>query len=219
MHVQVNEIVKEKKPMNGLVKLLPDVPIEIALSCTDGTKVVSPRGTPAVKYALVDGRTFFATQYVAAKFKKLKIEPRERIALCMRNIDGKSITLVERVPVSERDPSAERAVNDGVEPPDLRPPEQDNTCPSPPSDDSTSEQAAVDTSQPELLSELTLATANGCESAAPITQLERALKIAILASHSAEQYGKEIGYPIRFDQESVKSMAVTVLIGMQGGRD
>ena len=44
------------------------------------------------------------------------------------------------------------------------------------------------------------------------------IKIAILASHSAEQYGKQISYPIRFDQESVKSMAVTVLIGMQGGR-
>ena len=46
----------------------------------------------------MDGRTFFATQYVVAKFKKLKIEPCEKIALCMQNIDGKSITLVERVP-------------------------------------------------------------------------------------------------------------------------
>src|SRR6202790_5746245 len=103
--------------MNGLVKLLPDVPVEIALSSTDGIEVVSPRGSPAVKYTLVDGRTFFATQYVAAKFKKLKIEPCERIALCMRNIDGKSITLVERVPLVEPDPSAERAAIDGVDPP------------------------------------------------------------------------------------------------------
>jgi hypothetical protein len=199
--------------MNGLVKLLRDVPVEIALSSTDGTNVVSPRGTPAVKYTLVDGRTFFATKYVVAKFKKLRIEPRERIALCMRNIDGKSITLVERVP--EPDPS--RAANDGVDPPDLRPPQPDDTCPTPTASDGTSEEG--DTTQLELLSELTLATANGCESAVPITQLERALKIAILASHSAEQYGKEIGYPIRFDQESVKCMAVTVLIGMQGGRN
>jgi hypothetical protein len=199
--------------MNGLVKLLPDVPVEIALSSTDGTNVVSPRGTPAVRYTLVDGRTFFATKYVAAKFKKLRIEPREKIALCMRNIDGKSITLVERVPVSEPDPS--RAAIEGVDPPDLRPPEPDDTCPTPTASDGTSE----DTTQLDLLSELTLATANGCESAVPITQLERALKIAILASHSAEQYGKEIGYPVRFDQESVKCMAVTVLIGMQGGRN
>jgi len=197
--------------MNGLVKLLPDVPVEIALSSTDGTNVVSPRGTPAVKYTLVDGRTFFATKYVAAKFKKLRIEARERIALCMRNIDGKSITLVERVP----DPPAPAI--DGVDPPDLKPPQDDPPTPTddptPTDGDGTSE----DTTQLELLSERTLATANGCESAVP-TQLERALKIAILASHSAEQYGNEIGYPVRFDQESVKSMAVTVLIGMQGGR-
>ena len=129
--------------MNGLVKLLPDVPVEIALSSTDGTNVVSPRGTPAVKYTLVDGRTFFATKYVAAKFKKLRIEPRERIALCMRNIDGKSITLVERVP----DPPAPAI--DGVDP-DLRPSQQDDTCPIPTEGDGTSE----DTTQ--LLSELTL---------------------------------------------------------------
>jgi len=197
--------------MNGLVKLLPDVPVEIALSSTDGTNVVSPRGTPAVRYTLVDGRTFFATKYVAAKFKKLRIEPREKIALCMRNIDGKSITLVERVP--EPDPSAPAI--DGVDPPDLGTPPQDDTCPTPTDSDGPSEEAT----QLELLSELSLATANGCESAVPITQLARALKIAILASHSAEQYGKEIGYPVRFDQESVKCMAVTVLIGMQGGRN
>ena len=43
-------------------------------------------------------------------------------------------------------------------------------------------------------------------------------KAAILAAHTAEQYGKEIGYAVRFDQESVKCMAITVLIGMQGGR-
>ncbi len=205
--------------MNGLVKLLPDVPVEIALSSTDGINVVSPRGTPAVRYTLVDGRTFFATKYVAAKFKKLKIEPCERIALCMRKIDGKNITLVERVPVSEPVRSAEQAANDGVDPvaSDVGPPEQDDTRPTPAASDGTSADHAVDTT-PELLSELTLATANHCEPAVPITQLERALKIAILASHSAEQYGKELGYPIRFDQESVKCMAVTVLIGMQGGR-
>ena len=66
-------------------------------------------------------------------------------------------------------------------------------------------------------SELTSGS-NGDETQRPKGQLERALKTAILAAHSAEQYGKEISYMVRFDQESVKSMAVTVLIGMQGGR-
>ena len=56
------------------------------------------------------------------------------------------------------------------------------------------------------------------EQTPPISQLERALKTTILAAHSAEQYGTEIGYAVRFDQESVKCMAITILIGMQGGR-
>ena len=185
--------------MKNLLKLAPDVPVEIALSCADGINVISPRGTPAVKYTLVDGRTFFATAYVAAKFRNLKVEAHERIALCMRNIDGKSITVVERVP-SEANPTP--TVDGAVTDPE--PPGDPESVP-PPTDEN-----APPSSEPEDV-------ANG-EQTPPISQLERALKTAILAAHSAEQYGKEIGYVVRFDQESVKCMAITVLIGMQGGR-
>ena len=156
--------------MNGLVKLLPDVPVEIALSSTDGINVVSPRGTPAVKYTLVDGRTFFATQYVVAKFKKLRIEACERIALCMRNIDGKSITLVERVPEPNQDTSTEPIVSTDAPPAsDLTPPTapQEDTCSTPTACDDTSQDDDSGKPDPELLSELTLATANGCASDHP----------------------------------------------------
>ena len=261
--------------MRNFLKLAPNVPVEIALSCTDGVNVISPRGTHAVKYTLVDGRTFFATAYVDAKFKKLKVEACERIVLCMRKIDGKNITVVER-------------------PRNLEPPSQQQN--SPPGDggglslviasrdecqsetfvqaadhvsfepETDHSSAAGDSpfvdphaSKTELMNELSLVIANAekdqpgesvhptlcgleppsfhrngaseskserspcsngdeTQPARPISLLERALKTAILAAHSAEQYGEEIGYVVRFDQESVKSMAVTVLIGMQGGR-
>ena len=200
--------------MNGLLKLAPNVPVEIALSCADGVNVLSPRGTPAVKYKLVDGRIFFATAYVAAKLRNLKVEAHERIALCMRNIDGKSITLVERVPAAEfveATPPATSTVVDGTvneetehEPdPELIPPPTDEN------------DASHTTAEP--LNVLRDGSANE-EQTPPISQLERALKTAILAAHSAEQYGTEIGYAVRFDQESVKCMAITVLFGMQGGR-
>ena len=190
--------------MNNLLKLRPNVPVEIALSCADGINVVSPRGTPAVKYTLVDGRTFFATAYVAAKFRKLNIEAHERIALCVRNIDGKSITLVERVtacpdadtsPASALDVEPERPAD-----PELVPP-------------TTIEH---DSPSAEQLNDLRddIPTPNS----PPVSQLERALKTTIQAAHIAEKYGKEIGYAVRFDQESIKCMAITVLIGMQGGR-
>src|SRR5437870_5212415 len=93
--------------MRKLLKLAPDVPVEIALSCAEGVNVVSPRGTPAVKYTLVDGRTFYATQYVNAKFKEMGIGANERIALCQRNVDGKTITEVIRAPESEGSPLPE----------------------------------------------------------------------------------------------------------------
>jgi len=208
--------------VSGLLKLMPDVPVEIALTCADGINVVSPRGTPAVKYTLLDGRTFFATQYVAAKFKQLKVEPLERIALCMRNIDGKSITSVERVPTVKLEPAPESStpspggLNDqatqplkelgnesanGRHTPSLDTPVPDAPLSGDPGPTDPERMNQDQTPPPPLIS-----------------QLERALKTAILAAHSAEQYGNEIGYAIRFDQESVKSMAVTVLIGMQGGR-
>lgn len=51
-------------------------------------------------------------------------------------------------------------------------------------------------------------------SSIPTTQLESALKTAIHAAHEAEKYGQSIGYVVRFSEESVKCMAVTVLINM-----
>ena len=46
------------------------------------------------------------------------------------------------------------------------------------------------------------------------TQLESALKTAIAAAKEAEQYGSAIGYTVRFSEQSIKSMAVTLLINM-----
>ena len=48
----------------------------------------------------------------------------------------------------------------------------------------------------------------------PLTQLEDALKTAIAAAAEAEKYATAIGYTVRFSEESIKSMAVTVLINM-----
>lgn len=47
------------------------------------------------------------------------------------------------------------------------------------------------------------------------TQLESALKTAIAAAKEAEQYGTAIGYTVRFSEESIKCLAITVLIGQQ----
>jgi hypothetical protein len=50
------------------------------------------------------------------------------------------------------------------------------------------------------------------------TKLEHALRVAIRAASNAEKYGQELGYTVRFDTDAIKSMAITVLIQMEGGR-
>src|SRR5438067_8072685 len=98
--------------MRKLLKLVPDVPVEIALGCAEGVNVVIPRGIPAVKYTLVDGRTFYATQYVNSKFKEMGVGANERIALCQRNVDGKTITEVTRVDTQSSEPDPSPPAND-----------------------------------------------------------------------------------------------------------
>src|SRR2546422_9868224 len=90
--------------MRSLLKLKPNEPVEIALGCGEGVNVVSPRGTPAVKYTLVDGRTFYATQHIVNQLKSMRIEPNERIRLCMQKINGRNITLEERATETPPEP-------------------------------------------------------------------------------------------------------------------
>jgi len=47
------------------------------------------------------------------------------------------------------------------------------------------------------------------------TQIEHALKTAIAAACSAEKFATEIGYTVLFSEESIKSLACTVLIQME----
>jgi hypothetical protein len=44
--------------------------------------------------------------------------------------------------------------------------------------------------------------------------MEHALKTAIAAAASAEKFATEIGYTVRFSEESIRCMANTILIGM-----
>jgi hypothetical protein len=50
---------------------------------------------------------------------------------------------------------------------------------------------------------------------APDTQLAHALKTAIAAAAEAERFAQTLDYNIRFTTEDVRSMGITVLIGMQ----
>lgn len=47
------------------------------------------------------------------------------------------------------------------------------------------------------------------------TQIEHALKAAVAAAASAERFATEIGYTVRFSEESIRAMGITILIGMR----
>jgi hypothetical protein len=60
---------------------------------------------------------------------------------------------------------------------------------------------------------------DGIPTSIPPTRLEDALKTAVRAAAEAERYAESISYACRFSSADVKSMAISVLIGMQqGGR-
>jgi hypothetical protein len=49
----------------------------------------------------------------------------------------------------------------------------------------------------------------------PPTRLEHALKTAVHAAAAAEKHGRQIGYPIRFQSQDVRAMAISLYIGME----
>lgn len=52
----------------------------------------------------------------------------------------------------------------------------------------------------------------------PITKLEHALKTVLVAAKAAEQYSQEIGHPIQFDKDDIRSMAITLVINQSRER-
>jgi hypothetical protein len=52
----------------------------------------------------------------------------------------------------------------------------------------------------------------------PRTQLAASLREAVSAADQAEKFAQQIGYNLRFTAGDIRSMAISVLIGMQGKR-
>ena len=61
-----------------MVRFTPNVPVEIALQCTDGVRVEGRYGD-RVKYTLTDDRTMYVDPFVAERIKELAIQPGEAV--------------------------------------------------------------------------------------------------------------------------------------------
>ena len=221
-----------------MVRFTPNVPVEIALQCADGVRVEGRYGD-RVKYTLTDHRTMCVDPYVAERIKELEIQPGELFQVCKRQAKkGNRKTIHWAVERFGEDSQLERDLRKSLD--RLNAPEIARPSPSP-SEVSTATAPVASLPPPTPFHELepsapvdgtsadhgprngsgrfpaTCARGSTDEIAPrpPDTQLAHALKTAIAAAVDAEEYAKTLDYNIRFSTEDVRSMGITILIGMQ----
>ena len=218
-----------------MVRFTPNLAIEIALQSTDGVRVEGRYGD-RVKYTLVDDRTMYVHPSVAEQIKELGIQPGEVFQVCKcQDKSGNRKTvfwLVRRdsdLGPLERDllaslekAKSSRAASARGSAPSA--PEPANT-PEPPQPfyelDASSAGNGTANGHPEAQSSAHISPSPAPSStkdaapALPSTQLAHALKTAISAAADAERFAKTLDYNIRFTTDDIRSMGITVLIGMQ----
>ena len=209
-----------------------NVPVDVALQSEDGV-VIAGRYGDRVIYTLNDSRTMYVAPFVAQRIRELGIRAGESFKICKRHVKtGRSKTvdwLVER-PDADGETQLERDLRDSIEIANSR--NASSTATSPPtpdptrvivlprrvtkaSDIQTKAPAAVNASRDgDSTSSLPPASDDG-KQPPPDTQLAHALKTAIAAAVEAEKFAKTLDYNIRFTTDDVRSMGITILIGMQ----
>jgi hypothetical protein len=223
-----------------MVRFAANVPAEVALQCTDGVRVEGRYGD-RVRYSLTDDRTMYVDPFVAERIKELAIQPGELFLICKRQAKkGNRRTICWAVEQLEPETQLERDLRASIErakAPEVAP----QPAPAPSAESSSAEPilpvpppAAFYERGPSGPDKTTLnghnapngsqvgragtarpSTADTTPGSPPDTQLAHALKTAIAAAADAETFAKTLNYNIRFTTEDVRSMGITVLIGMQ----
>lgn len=220
-----------------MVRFTPNVPVEIALQCADGVRIEGRYGD-LVKYALTDHRTMCVDPYVAERIKALEIQPGELFLVCKRQAKkGNRKTVHWAVERFGEESQLERDLRESLD--RLNAPQI--VLPSPSPREASTATSVASEPPPSPFHDLGAAVRNDGTSAdhsprngsgrfpatcvrgsagaiappPPDTQLGHALKTAISAAVNAEEYAKTLDYNIRFSTEDVRSMGITILIGMQ----
>ena len=197
--------------MNNIVHFEMNTPKEVALESTQGT-LVQGRYGDRVMFHLAEGGVMYVPPIVAAKIEEQGIAAGERFELCKAQVaTGRRRSINWKVRRKDAQHDSETQLES-----DLR--ESIKTATARPQivslngNGSHAEPAAEVNGNAKPL-----APSQGTHGAASSTKLEHALKTAIAAACSAEKYGAELGYVVRFDSDAIKSMAITVLINMSEG--
>jgi len=224
-----------------MVRFTPNLPVEIALQYTDGVRIEGRYGD-RVKYTLTDDRTMYVDPSVAEQIKELDVQPGEVFQICKRQdkIGNRRTVfwLVRRGcdfgPQLERDllaslerartaqitaqPGHDQAASaptpaDTSEPPEPPPePFHELDTSSASNGNGKSDHGPAGSAQ---IPSPPLPLAKNAAPAVPSTQLAHALKTAISAAADAEKFARPLDYNMRFTTDDIRSMGITVLIGMQ----
>ena len=222
-----------------MVRFAANVPVEIALQCPDGIRVEGRYGD-RVKYTLTDDRTMYVDPFVAERIKELDVQAGELFQICKRQAKkgnrkticwavhryGESETQLERdLRASlERAKAPETMAGSAPAPPRTSPASPESPFPPPSPFHELGGPCAPSNGVPSAHrvpnGSGNSPTASGRPSTddatrLPEPQLAFALKTAIAAAADAEKFAKTLDYNIRFTTEDVRSMSITVLIGMQ----
>jgi hypothetical protein len=218
-----------------MVRFATNVPTEIALQCVDGVRVEGRYGD-RVKYTLTDDRTMHVPPFVADRIRELEIQPGEVFQVCKRQAKkGNRKTIHWAVERGDAETQLERDLRDSlaiathsdiamspapasevITTPDTHVPppspfhELEHSAP----DDVTRNGNGRRNCSGNVAATSPPSADNGLPGP-PDTQLAHALKTAIAAAANAEEFAKTLDYNIRFTTEDVRSMGITVLIGMQ----
>jgi hypothetical protein len=213
--------------MQEALRFEMNAPVEVNLQCEDGV-VIAGRYGDRVKYTLADNRAMYLAPFVARRIRDLGIRAGEPFKICKRQLkNGNRKTvdwLVERLD-AEGETQIERDLRDSIEIANEQHessptvpaapmkrltimPLRTNSVPDavPPGANGSSNDQSTRTEVPE--------TDSGNQRP-PETQLAHALKTAIAAAVDAEKFAKTLDYNIRFTTDDVRSMGITILIGMQ----
>jgi hypothetical protein len=215
--------------MPEILRFEPNVPVEVSVQGGGGITVAGRYGD-RVMYTLSDNRRMYVAPFVAQRIRELEIAPGEAFQICKREVKNgprKTINwLVDRI---EPETQLERELRESVDIANAR----NNGVPD--SGSSALPEMSTGISPDPHFAEQPDSGPNGSPMhvingpgnhpgnseaptsppSAPETQLAHALKTAIAAAVTAENFAKTLDYSIRFTTEDIRSMGITVLIGMQ----
>ena len=218
-----------------MVRFPINVPVKIALQHIGGMRVEGRYGD-RFKYTLADERTMYVGPSVAERIRELDIQPGELFQVCKqqsrtgnRNTIHWAVGRTEELDSQlERDlrASLERARALGTVWQAAKSPSSSAAISGSPS--SPIRERGLSNPTGKILKDQ--AGPIGLEKTPPTpsrpsvseetvqppdTQLAHALKTAIAAAVDAERFAKTLDYSVRFTADDIRSMGITVLIGMQ----